>query len=86
MDSGVISHDNITLGTSRKHSFWTHLGLLGPLEVSRGQTKQTMGGIEVVYGILKQVGSVQRPQKCSVSIISLWGRPENTQFGLIWAS
>ena len=71
MGPGVISHDNITLGTSRKRSFWTHLGLFGPLEVSRGQTKQTMGGIEVVYGILEQVESVQQAQKRSITILSL---------------
>ena len=28
-----------------------------------GQTKQTMAGIEVVYDILEQVGSVQQAQK-----------------------
>ena len=56
----VIYHGNITLGTSRKHSFGAHLGSFGPLEASRGQTRQTMVGIKVVYGRLEQVGSVQR--------------------------
>ena len=55
----VINHDNITLG----HPENTHLGAFGPLETSRGQTKQTMVGIEVVYGILEQVRSVQHAQK-----------------------
>ena len=40
-----------------------HLGSFGPLEASRGQTRQTMVGIKVVYGKLEQVGSVQRAQK-----------------------
>ena len=39
---------------------WAHLGLL---EASRGQIKQTMVGIKVVYGILEQVGSLQQAQK-----------------------
>ena len=39
---GVIYHGNITLGTSQKHSFGAHLGSFGPLEASRGQTRQTM--------------------------------------------
>ena len=42
---------------------WAHLGSFGPLEASRGQTKQTKVGIKVVYGILEQVGSVQRARK-----------------------
>ena len=41
----------------------THLGSFGPLEASRGQTRQTMVGIKVVYGMLEQVGSVQRSRK-----------------------
>ena len=40
-----------------------------------------MVGIEVVYGILEQVGSVQHAQKYSVTMISLWGHPENTDLG-----
>ena len=60
---GAIYNGNITLGTSRKHSFGAHLGSFGPLEASRGQTKQTMVGIKVVYGKLEQVGSVQRARK-----------------------
>ena len=55
----VINHDNITLG----HPKNTYLGSSGPLEASRGQTKKTMVGIKVVYGILEQVGSVQHAQK-----------------------
>ena len=42
---------------------WAHFGSFGPLEASRGQTKQTMVGIKVVYGKLEQVGSVQRARK-----------------------
>ena len=30
---GVIDHDNIAQGTSRKTLMWAHLGLLGTLEV-----------------------------------------------------
>ena len=41
----------------------THLGSFGPLDASRGQTKQTMVGIKVVYGKLEQVGSVPRARK-----------------------
>ena len=59
----VIYHGYTTLGTSRKHSFGAHLGSFGPLEASRGQTRQTMVGIKVVYGKLEQVGSVQRARK-----------------------
>ena len=46
-----------------KTVIWAHLGLWGPLEAIRGQTRQTMVGIKVVYGILEQVGSVQRAWK-----------------------
>ena len=42
---------------------WAHLGSFGPLEAIRGQTRQTMLGIEVVYDRLEQVGSVQRAWK-----------------------
>ena len=42
---------------------WADLGLFGPLKASGGQTKQTMVGIQVVYGIWEQVGSVQRDKK-----------------------
>ena len=35
----------------------------GLIWASRGQTKQTMVGLEDVYGILAQVGSVQPAQK-----------------------
>ena len=35
----------------------------GPLDASRGQTKQTMVGIKVDYGISEQVGRVQQAQK-----------------------
>ena len=38
-------------------------GSFGPVEVSRGQTKQTMVGTEVEYVIFEEVGSVQRPQR-----------------------
>ena len=55
----VINQNNNTLGTSRN----THLGSFGLLEAARGQTKQTMVGTKVEYGILEQVGSVQRPQR-----------------------
>ena len=45
----------------------THLGLIlgsfGPLKAIRGQTRQTLVGIKVVYGMLEQVGSVQQAQK-----------------------
>ena len=43
----------------------TDVGSFGPrsLEASRGQTKQTMVGIKVVYGKLEQVGSVQGARK-----------------------
>ena len=37
---------------TRKHSFGAHLGSFGPLEASRGQTRQTMVGTKVVYGPL----------------------------------
>ena len=40
-----------------------------------------MVGAKVEYGILEQVGSVQRAQKGSTTIISLWGHPENTVSG-----
>ena len=73
----MINHDNITLG----HPKNIYLGSSGPLEASRGQIKQTLVGIEVVYGILEQVGSVQHAQKQSVTMISLWGHPENTHLG-----
>ena len=43
----------------------TRLGSFGPLEASRGQTKQIMVGVEVVYGILEQVGSVQQAKSRS---------------------
>ena len=46
------------LGTSPKTRFRAHLGLCGPPELSRGQTRQRMIGMKVVYGILEQVGSV----------------------------
>ena len=55
----VINHDNITLG----HPENTDSETFGPLEASGGQTKQSMVGILVVYGILEQVGSVQQGQK-----------------------
>ena len=42
------------------------MGSFGPLEASRGQIKQTMVGIKAVYGILEQVGSIQRTQTVSV--------------------
>ena len=38
-------------------------GHFGPLGACGGQTKQTMVGIEVVYGILEQIGIVQQAQK-----------------------
>ena len=60
---GVIHHDNITLWDIPKTLIWAHLGLWKPPEACRGQTKQTMVGIEVKYGILEQVGSVQHVQK-----------------------
>ena len=63
MGPGVIHHGNTTLGTSRKHSFGAYFGSFGPLEAIRGQTRQTMEGIKVVYGILEQVGSVPRARK-----------------------
>ena len=49
-------------------SLWGHpensdLGSCGPLKASRGQTKHTMVGIEVAYGILEQVGILQRVHK-----------------------
>ena len=44
-----------------------------------------MVGIIVVYGILKQVGSVQRAQEESITITSLCGHLEHTDSG-IWAS
>ena len=58
----MINHDKITLG----HPENTHLGHWGlqrPLKASRGQTKQTMVGMIVEYGILELVGSVQQAQK-----------------------
>ena len=42
-----------------------------------------MVGIQVVYGILEQVGSVYQAQKRSITIISLWGHPENTDLGSV---
>ena len=48
----VIHHDDIALSIS-KTLVWAHLGLS-----STGQTKQTMVGSKVVYGMLEQVGSV----------------------------
>ena len=43
---------------------WTlNWGSSEPLEASGGQTKQTVVGVIVVYGILEQVGSAQRAQK-----------------------
>ena len=42
---------------------WAHLGSFGPLEAIRGQTRQTMVGIKVVYGKLEYVGSVPRARK-----------------------
>ena len=53
-------NDNITLESIQKILIWAHLGLL---EASRGQTKQTLLGIKVMYGILEQVGNVQQAQK-----------------------
>ena len=49
-------------------SLWGHpessdSGACWPLKASTGQTKQTMDGIEVDYGKLKQVTSVQQAQK-----------------------
>ena len=55
----VIHHDNIVW----RHPENTDSASSGPLEVSRGQTKQTEGGRKVVYGKLEQDGSVQRAQK-----------------------
>ena len=52
------NHGNITLGTSRKHSFGAHLGSFGPLEASGGQTRQTTVGTKVAQGKLEQFGSV----------------------------
>ena len=34
-----------------------------------------------MYGILEQIESVQQAQKCSITIISLWGHLENTDSG-----
>ena len=48
----------ISLCERPKRLIW---GSFGPLEASRGQTRQTMVGIKVVYNMLKQVGSVPRP-------------------------
>ena len=42
---------------------WAHLGLWRPLEAKPDRQRQTMVGIKVVYGILEQVGSVQRSWK-----------------------
>ena len=57
----VINHDNITLGDIPK----TLIGGVssGPLEASQGQTKQTMVGSKVVFGMLEQVGRIQPGQK-----------------------
>ena len=49
-------------------SFWGHpensdSGACWPLKASRGQTKHTMVGIQVAYGILEQVGILQRVHK-----------------------
>ena len=55
----MINHDNITLG----HPENTDSETFGPLEAATGQTKQTMVGIQVVYGILEQVGGVQQAQE-----------------------
>ena len=73
----MINHDNVTRGTSEV----TELGS-GPLEASRAQTKQTMAGIIIVFGILEQVRGVQRGYKRSFMVMSLWGYPENTVSGL----
>ena len=54
---------SITIISLWGHPENTDLGSFGPLGVIGGQTKQTMVGTKVVYGILEQVGSVQRPQK-----------------------
>ena len=61
MGPGVINYGNITLGTSRKHSFGAHLGSFGPLEASRGQTRQTMEGIKVGYDILERLEASHGP-------------------------
>ena len=50
----------LTIISLWERSEYTHLGSFGPLEASGGQTKRTMVGIKVVYGILEQVGSVQQ--------------------------
>ena len=55
----VIHHDNIIGG----HPQNTISGSSQFLEASRGVTKQTMVGLKAAYGILEQVGSVQRVQK-----------------------
>ena len=61
---------------------WAHLELL---EACRGQTKQTMVGIKVVYGILEQVGSFQQAQKGCMVMLSLSGSFKNTEFGTFGA-
>ena len=48
---------------------WAHLGPRRPVKASGGQTKQTTVEMKVVYGILEQVGSVQRGQKRSITHI-----------------
>ena len=55
----MINYNNIAVEKSEN----TDLGSFEPLEASSSQTKQTIEGIVVVYGILQQVGSVQRAQK-----------------------
>ena len=54
MDTPVFNVPKTLLGA--------HLGFWRPLESLRGQTKQKVAGMEVVYGILEQGRSVQRAQ------------------------
>ena len=49
----MTHRDNIALGTSQN----TDWSSSKPLGASRGQTKQIMVGMKVVYGILEQTGS-----------------------------
>ena len=61
--SDVPRRGSVTITSLWEHPEDTHLGSSGPLEASRGQTKQAMVGIKVVSGILEQVESAQRAHK-----------------------
>ena len=43
-----------------------------------------MVGNKVEYDILEQVGSVQQAQNSHITIVSLWGHPENSDSGACW--